>query len=225
MNAERVIADLRERMEEELDYRDEAANQRAFAAAFDGDEKVRVPKVVASAPKAMVTEWVTGRKLSDVIRDGTQAERDDAAMLLAELHYSSPPRLGLLHADPHPGNFQLLDDGRLLVLDFGAVARLPDGLPRPLSIMVRLALENRPADLLALLRGEGLECDGAVGDMVPFSAVRDALDRFPADLIVISTHPGPRSRWLRKDLVEHVRKAFGLPVVHIVSHVREKPPV
>ena len=75
---------------------------------------------------------------------------------------------------------------------------------------------------LAVLRGEGLECDGEVGDMVPFAAVRDALDRFEADLIVISTHPGPRSRWLRKDLVEHVRKAFDVPVVHIVSHVHEK---
>ena len=72
-----------------------------------------MPRVVASAPKAMVTEWVTGRKLSDVIRAGTQAERDDAAALLAEFHYSSPARVGLLHADPHPGNFQLLDDGRL----------------------------------------------------------------------------------------------------------------
>ena len=44
----------------------------------------------------------------------------------------APARAGLLHADPHPGNFQLLPDGRLLVLDFGAVARLPAGLPRPL---------------------------------------------------------------------------------------------
>jgi predicted unusual protein kinase regulating ubiquinone biosynthesis (AarF/ABC1/UbiB family) len=43
--------------------------------------------------------------------------------------FSSPARTGLLHADPHPGNFRLLDDGRLGVLDFGAVDRLPDGLP------------------------------------------------------------------------------------------------
>ena len=71
-----LIAELRERMEEELDYRDEAASQRTFAAAFDGDEQVAVPRVVASAPRAMVTEWVTGRKLSDVIREGTQDERD-----------------------------------------------------------------------------------------------------------------------------------------------------
>jgi predicted unusual protein kinase regulating ubiquinone biosynthesis (AarF/ABC1/UbiB family) len=171
-----LIAELRERMEEELDYRDEADNQRAFAAAFDGDDQVCVPRVVASAPKALVTEWVTGRKLSDVIRTGTQEERDAAAVLLAELHYSSPARVGLLHSDPHPGNFQLLPDGRLLVLDFGAVARLPDGLPRPLSIMVRLALENRPDDLLDLLRREGfvrrgarLSAEEAVTYLAPFT--------------------------------------------------------
>ena len=84
------------------------------------------------------------------------------------------------------------------------------------------AAQGRLDRTLAVLRGEGLECDGEVGDMVPFAAVRDALDRFEADLIVISTHPETRSRWLRKDLVEHVRKAFDVPVVHIVSHVHEK---
>jgi GABA permease len=87
------------------------------------------------------------------------------------------------------------------------------------------AAQGRLDRTLGVLRSEGLECDGEVGDMVPFAAVRDALDRFDAELIVISTHPGPRSRWLRKDLVEHVRKAFDLPVVHIVSHVHEKPAV
>ena len=156
-----LISELRERMEEELDYRDEAANQRVFATSYDGDDMVKVPRVVASAPRAMVTEWVTGRRLSDVIRSGTQAERDRAAALLAEFHYSAPARVGLLHADPHPGNFQILDDGRLMVLDFGAVARLPDGLPRPLSIMVRLALENKPADLLQLLQDNGFVREGS----------------------------------------------------------------
>jgi len=108
----------------------------------------------------MVSEWVSGRKLSDVIANGTAAERDQAGALLSEFHYSAPARSGLLHADPHPGNFQILPDGRLLVLDFGAVARLPEGLPRPLSVMTRLALENRPDDLVALLRGEGFLLPG-----------------------------------------------------------------
>lgn len=171
-----LITELQERMAEELDYRDEAENQRAFAAAYEGDEHVTVPRVVASAPKAMVTEWVTGRRLSDIIARGTQAERDHAATQLAEFHYSAAERTGLLHADPHPGNFQLLDDGRLMVIDFGAVARLPGGMPRPLSEMVRLALEGRPADLLTLLRdegfvrpGSGMTADEAVAYLAPFT--------------------------------------------------------
>jgi predicted unusual protein kinase regulating ubiquinone biosynthesis (AarF/ABC1/UbiB family) len=155
-----LVAELRDRMEEELDYRDEAANQRAFAEVFADDEKIMVPRVVASAPRAMVSEWVTGRKLSEVISAGTPEERDRAGALLAEFHYSAPARARLLHADPHPGNFQVLPDGRLLVLDFGAVARLPEGLPRPLSVMTRLALENRPDDLVALLRREGFLLPG-----------------------------------------------------------------
>ena len=155
-----LVAELRERMEEELDYRDEAANQRAFAAVFADDARVTVPRVVASAPRAMVSEWVTGRKLSDVIARGTAEERDQAGELLAEFHYRAPRQTGLLHADPHPGNFQVLSDGRLLVLDFGAVARLPEGLPRPLSVMTRLAMEDRPDDLVALMRHEGFLLPG-----------------------------------------------------------------
>jgi GABA permease len=87
------------------------------------------------------------------------------------------------------------------------------------------AAQERLDRTLAVLRSEGLECDGWVGDMVPFSAVRDAIERFgPVDLIVISTHPATRSRWLKKDLVEQVRRHFGIPVVHVVSHVQERRP-
>jgi predicted unusual protein kinase regulating ubiquinone biosynthesis (AarF/ABC1/UbiB family) len=155
MDIKPLIEELRERMVEELDYRDEADNQRKFAAVFDGDATFRVPRVVASAPRAMITEWVTGTPLASIIRDGSQAARDQAGALLAEFHYSAPARAGLLHADPHPGNFHVLDDGRLLVLDFGAVARLPGGLPRELTIMTKYALQERPDDLMALMRAEG----------------------------------------------------------------------
>jgi GABA permease len=86
------------------------------------------------------------------------------------------------------------------------------------------AAQERLDRTLAVLRGDGLDADGWVGDMVPVAAVRDALDRFDADLVVISTHPLTRSRWLRKDVVEQVRKLFRGPVVHIVSHVREQSP-
>jgi GABA permease len=87
------------------------------------------------------------------------------------------------------------------------------------------AAQARLDRTLAVMRGEGLDADGWVGDMVPLAAVRDALDRFDAEMIVISTHPLTRSRWLRKDVVEQVRKLFAGPVVHIVSHVHEQPSV
>jgi predicted unusual protein kinase regulating ubiquinone biosynthesis (AarF/ABC1/UbiB family) len=149
-----LLEELRDRMVEELDYRTEADNQRTFAKAFDGDDHVLVPKVIASSPKVMVTEWIDGTPLAAIIREGSQAQRDLAGRRLSEFHFSAPSRSGLLHADPHPGNFLLGDDGRLRAIDFGACARLPDGLPRTLGLMTRLALDKRSDDLLELLRSE-----------------------------------------------------------------------
>jgi GABA permease len=81
--------------------------------------------------------------------------------------------------------------------------------------------QERLDKTLALLRSEGLDATGQVGDMVPLAAIEDALRTFPADMIVISTHPVARSRWLKKDLVESARKKFARPVVHVISHVSE----
>ena len=137
-----LLAELKERVLEELDYRLEADAQRAFAAAYADDRDIAVPRVVASAPKAMVTEWMDGTPLSRIIAGGTTEERDRAGTLLALLHYSAPERAGLLHADPHPGNFRMLPDGRLGVVDFGAVARLPGGYPEPLGRLTRHAVDG-----------------------------------------------------------------------------------
>ncbi|RBM10894.1 ABC transporter ATP-binding protein [Prauserella sp. PE36] len=150
-----LLAELAARMDEELDYRTEADNQRGFAKAFAGDDHVLVPRVVASAPKVVVTEWVNGTPFAEIIRTGTQAQRNEAGRLLAEFHYSSPARAQLLHSDPHPGNFMLLDDGRICVIDFGAVAHLPEGAPPALGLMMRYALDGRSAELLDVLRTEG----------------------------------------------------------------------
>jgi ABC1 atypical kinase-like domain len=119
-----LIEELRARMTEELDYRNEADNHRAFAAAFAEDPEILVPKVVASAPKVLVTEWVSGRPLADLIKSGDQEAKDEAARLLFEFCAASMSRVGAVHADPHPGNYQIAPDGRLVVIDFGAVARV-----------------------------------------------------------------------------------------------------
>jgi len=147
-------------MIEELDYSAEADSQRTFAAALADDPKVRIPKVVASAPKVIISEWMPGRPLSEFAhRPAADAEeqklRDWIAETVMELHFSSPARVGLLHSDPHHGNFRLLPDGRLGMIDFGAVTRLPDGIPRPLGRILRLAADERADEMMDLLRAEG----------------------------------------------------------------------
>lgn len=149
-----LISELRERLGEELDYRAEARSQRAFAKAYTGDPEILVPSVVAATDRVLVTEWLEGTPLSTIIESGTREQRDLAGSRLATLHFSGPARVGLLHADPHPGNFTLLDDGRLGVLDFGAVARLPRGLPEPIGRITRLALDGEADKVLDGLRQE-----------------------------------------------------------------------
>jgi predicted unusual protein kinase regulating ubiquinone biosynthesis (AarF/ABC1/UbiB family) len=124
-----VLDELKARVAEELDYRLEASSQQAFAAAYAGDPDIYVPGVLAGTDHVLVSEWMGGTPLSKIISAGTQEQRDRAGLLLVRFLFSGPARTGLLHADPHPGNFRLLDDGRLGVIDFGAVDRLPYGFP------------------------------------------------------------------------------------------------
>jgi predicted unusual protein kinase regulating ubiquinone biosynthesis (AarF/ABC1/UbiB family) len=124
-----LLDELRARVTEELDYQLEATSQQAFADAFAGDPDIYVPPVRIATGHVLVTDWMTGTPLAEIIASGTQEQRNRAGLMLVRFLFSGPVRAGLLHADPHPGNFRLLDDGRLGVLDFGAVDRLPQGLP------------------------------------------------------------------------------------------------
>ncbi len=151
-----LVAELADRVEEELDYLRESESQRAFATAFEGDAEFLVPHVLAAAPRVIISEWVDGRPLADVIARGTAGERNRAGLLYLRFLLSGPGRAGLLHADPHPGNFRIAADGRLAVVDFGAVAHLPDGFPPAVGQLIRVALEKSDADaVLAGLRAEG----------------------------------------------------------------------
>jgi predicted unusual protein kinase regulating ubiquinone biosynthesis (AarF/ABC1/UbiB family) len=150
-----LISELRERVAEELDYRLEASSQQGFATAFAGDPDILVPHVVAGSDRVIVTEWVDGTPLSTIIDSGTREQRNRAGLLYARFLFSGPARSGMLHADPHPGNYRLLDDGRLGVLDFGAVNRLPGGFPEAMGRLMRLAMVGDHAAVLAGLKEEG----------------------------------------------------------------------
>jgi predicted unusual protein kinase regulating ubiquinone biosynthesis (AarF/ABC1/UbiB family) len=133
-----MLDELRDRVAEELDYHMEAAAQRAFAEAYAGDPDIYVPDVVQATDHVLISEWMNGTPLSQIISSGSQEERNRAGILFTRFLFSGPARAGLLHADPHPGNFRILADGRLGVLDFGAVDRLPDGLPPFIGKLLRI---------------------------------------------------------------------------------------
>jgi predicted unusual protein kinase regulating ubiquinone biosynthesis (AarF/ABC1/UbiB family) len=166
MDIKPLIAELRDRVSEELDYGLEAQAQQVHAEEFEGDPDVMVPAVVHQCDQVLVTEWIDGIPLSEVIADGTQEQRDRAGQLLARFLFSGPARTGLLHADPHPGNFRLLPadpegkgDWRLGVLDFGTVDRLPGGLPTPIGDSLRMTLDGNAEAVYELLRTEGFVKD------------------------------------------------------------------
>ncbi|MGW7451123.1 ABC1 kinase family protein [Streptomyces sp. NPDC054787] len=159
MEIKPLIKELRDRVSEELDYELEAEAQRTHADAFVDDPDVCVPDVVHQGDQVLVTEWMEGTPLSEVIADGTQEERDRAGQLLAGFLFSGPARTGLLHADPHPGNFRLITgaDGRMRlgVLDFGTVDRLPGGWPKPIGRSLRMTLDDDAEGVYGHLRAEG----------------------------------------------------------------------
>jgi predicted unusual protein kinase regulating ubiquinone biosynthesis (AarF/ABC1/UbiB family) len=157
-----LVEELQARAEEELDYHLEAEAQRVFAAEYAGDPDIVVPDVVAVAEQVLVTTWLDSpASLAEVIRDGTQRERNHYGETFVRFLFGGPARTGMLHADPHPGNFRILPEpdgspGKLGVLDYGAVARLPErGLPRSLGALIRIACLDDYDQLVGGLRAEG----------------------------------------------------------------------
>ncbi len=157
-----LIEEMQLRAEEELDYELEAQAQHGFAAGYRDDPEIVVPDVVDQGRRVLVTEWLDSpASLASIIATGTQEERDHYGGLFTRFLFSSPARVAMLHADPHPGNYRIMpgpdgEPGRLGVLDFGAVARLPDsGLPEVMARLIRLAALEDASELMAGLRAEG----------------------------------------------------------------------
>ncbi len=157
-----LIEEIQARAADELDYRLEAEAQSAYAEAFRDDPDVVVPGVVAVGEQVLVTEWLESpHSFAHLIRHGSQPERDHYGRIFVTFLFDGPTRTGMLHADPHPGNFRVLptaDDepGQVGVLDFGAVARLAErGLPSAMGRLIRIALDHGAEELVEGLRAEG----------------------------------------------------------------------
>ena len=126
MDAKAMATEIRERLTEELDYELEAQSQRAFARTWRGHPFIVVPDVVSglSSERVLVTEWVEGLGFEQVKRLPAP-ERDRFGEIVYRFFMGSLYRTRHFSGDPHPGNFLLMDDGRVAFLDFGMTKRVP----------------------------------------------------------------------------------------------------
>jgi predicted unusual protein kinase regulating ubiquinone biosynthesis (AarF/ABC1/UbiB family) len=141
-----LLAELRERITEELDYRREARSQQMFADYFAGHPVIHVPRVVEeySARRVVTSELADGARFAE-LTGWSQHERDLAAETIFRFVFRSLYEAHAFNGDPHPGNYLFGGGGRVTFLDFGLVKYFTADELRPLIDMVKfLCVRNDP---------------------------------------------------------------------------------
>jgi predicted unusual protein kinase regulating ubiquinone biosynthesis (AarF/ABC1/UbiB family) len=125
LDAKAIASEIRERMMEELDYEYEAQNQRSFARAYRDHPFIYVPEVITrlSRRRVLVTELVEGIGFEEIKRLPDD-ERSRFGEIVYRGSFGSIYHLQHFNADPHPGNYILMPDGRVAFLDFGMTKKL-----------------------------------------------------------------------------------------------------
>ncbi|HYN37550.1 MAG TPA: AarF/ABC1/UbiB kinase family protein, partial [Actinomycetota bacterium] len=152
LDPKEVANEVKERVLEELDYRREAANQRKFAELFRDHPFIVVPKVYEdlSRERVITQEFVHGEPFMSAF-EWDQDKKDDLAEILFRFFYGSLNRFRLFSADPHPGNYLLLPDGKVAFIDYGLVRSIDPGtLEHMLEIVQALIHEDRERGRRAL---------------------------------------------------------------------------
>jgi predicted unusual protein kinase regulating ubiquinone biosynthesis (AarF/ABC1/UbiB family) len=128
MDPKAIGAEIRNRIEEELDYELEAQNQRTLGRIFRGHPFIVVPAVITSLSRerVLVSEFVEGAKFEE-IKTLPQAQRDRVGEIMFRFYFGCLYRHHQFSGDPHPGNSLLLADDRMAFLDFGLFKRMPAG--------------------------------------------------------------------------------------------------
>jgi predicted unusual protein kinase regulating ubiquinone biosynthesis (AarF/ABC1/UbiB family) len=167
MDAKAMTHEIRERLTDELDYEHEAQQHRAFARSWRGHPFIYVPPVVTElcSEHVLVSEWVEGRGFEEV-RDMDLATRDSFGEIVFRFFFGSLYRNGHFSGDPHPGNYRLMDDGRVAFIDFGMTKRVQRADRDAEIAAIRLGMEGDVEGLHRQLGAMGFY-DSADDDVEP----------------------------------------------------------
>ena len=157
LDVQAVGAEIRERIEEELDYELEAQNQRALARLFRNHPFIFVPQVISSLSRerVLVAEFVRGTGFEQLKRL-PQPQRDRLGEIIFRFYFGCLYRHHQFSGDPHPGNSLLMDDGRMAFLDFGLFKRMPAAAVELEMAMLRAVIEGDKETIMRLGAESGL---------------------------------------------------------------------
>jgi len=173
--------DVAQMIREELDFRQEARNIETFAANFAGTPDVHFPVVVRerSAQRVLTTEFVEGTKVTDFAT--LAAKGIDRAELARSILRTACQMIfvdGVFHADPHPGNIIVHDDGSFTMVDLGAVGRLAPGVKQGVPMFWQGVIKRDAGLITAGLRQGGLISRDADEEQVAERAINYFQRRF-----------------------------------------------
>jgi predicted unusual protein kinase regulating ubiquinone biosynthesis (AarF/ABC1/UbiB family) len=144
LDAASVVAELKDRVREELDYRRELENQALFGRIWQGHPLIRVPAVFPahSSKRVLCQEYARGLSFYDFLEQSTERERRLAVYVLHDFVFDSMFMHRVFNGDPHPGNYLFQEDGGITFLDFGCVKRFPTHFVRELQGLSRAIAED-----------------------------------------------------------------------------------
>ncbi len=179
--AREFVQEAEARLLEECDYRLEAERQRLFGRLYQDHADLLIPRVFDEwcGPRVLTSAWEPGRPFEAFAASASQPERDRVGRALFEIYVGTLYRHGLFHADPHPGNYAVREDGRVVVFDYGCVRRYEPDAVQAFVRLARAVCSDDDEGVRQGLAGLGAE---APKDAKAFAHVRGLLQDFFAPM-------------------------------------------
>jgi predicted unusual protein kinase regulating ubiquinone biosynthesis (AarF/ABC1/UbiB family) len=169
-NAGNVIEEFSQRVWEEMDFVHEAANATEVRANFEGNPRIAIPHIIPGLVRrrVLVMEFMEGVRVDRMTAHPGDALGDPRGVVssVMELYLQMMMVDGLFHADPHPGNVLVAPDGRIVLLDFGMVVRVPRELRWHLVQTVFAAIRQDVSGTVAGFRSLGVIAPETTDDAI-----------------------------------------------------------
>ncbi|RME97789.1 MAG: AarF/ABC1/UbiB kinase family protein [Bacteroidetes bacterium] len=164
-----VYTQVREMIEAELDFTEEAKAMQIIAANLAEETGLRIPATHPDycTARVLTTTWCAGVKISNLNQlRAWELDLEELTARLLRIYCVMVLRDGFYHADPHPGNILVQEDGTLVLLDFGAVAKLPPNMRRGIGELIDAAVRNDTPAMVEVCRSIGFIAPGREAELL-----------------------------------------------------------